>query len=860
MSLIVGIVNLARRYAVLCVLLFLAAAASGLTYTVNTLKMDTDTDHLFASSLPWRQAQIQDNKNFPQFNDLTVAVVRGATPEETTQTAKALNNALNADKHNFQDSSYPAGDAFYQTEGLLLLPIDDLAKMLTKIVSAQPFLGQLAAQPSAVGLFTGLGLIAQGVDAGSDISPYDTALATVRKNLQAAADRHPVPLSWQDLIMGDTLGQGNVAFVLAHPVLDQGTLQPGGAATAALVRISKTLPDVKAGRVSVNYTGQIPLSDEQFASLTHGLVLGGVISVLLIALWLYLALRSWRLILPILLTLLMGLSLTMTYAAIFVRVINLISVAFAILFIGLAVDFAIQYCVRLRGVRHKQPDLGQALTATAHEAGGQIALAATATACGFLAFTPTKFVGVAELGEIAGAGMFIALFCTVTFLPALLKLFAPRLEESRISLPGGSVVDEFLHRHKRLVLVVFGVLGLVGVVCAATLKFDANPLNTKDPNTESMRTLKSLISDPQTNPFYADILVPDLPSARVMANTLSKLPEVDQVLSGATFVPEQQSEKLAMLAQAQTILAPTLLAIANPPPTSVTPADIRAAMAKAITAIDAVAAKLPPHSELLAIAKTLKQLQGEDDAQIMAMNGAITRFLPQSLKGLADSLSAKPITEASLPPSIRRDWILPNGSVRVEALPTAAVESTSGLRRFAQAVRAVAPNAGGPAISTIATAGTIINSFQEAAILAFVAILIILLLALRSIWDSLLVLVTLTLSALLTALLARLSGMTINYANIIALPLLLGVGVSFNVYFVMNWRGGMRNFLASATARAVLFSALTTATAFGSLIFSADRGTSSMGELLSWSLIAVLASTFLFLPALLHTVSDARKT
>lgn len=856
----VGIVNWARRYAVLCVLLFVAAGALGLAYTSKTLRMDTDTDHLFADSLPWRQAQIQENKDFPQFNDLIVAVIRGATPEETTQTAEALNAALAADKTDFKDSSYPAGNTFYRDEGLLLLPVDGLANMLTKIVSAQPFLGQLAAQPSAAGLFTGLGLIAQGVGAGSDISPYNGALRAVRENLQAAATGHPVPLSWQNLIMGGESGQGNVAFVLAHPVLNQGTLQPGGVATAALVKIARTLPDVQDGRVAVNYTGQIPLSDEQFASLTHGLALGGIISVLLIALWLYLALRSWRLILPILLTLLMGLVLTITYAAIFVRVINLISVAFAILFIGLAVDFAIQYCVRLRGIRHQESDLGVALVATAREAGGQIALAATATACGFLAFTPTAFVGVAELGEIAGAGMFIALFCTMTFLPALLKLFAPQPEVVRIGLPGGSAADDFLHRHKQVVLVVFSILALAGLFSAATLKFDANPLNTKDPNTESMRTLHGLISDPQTNPFYADIVVPNLAAARTMTQTLNKLPQVDQVLSGATFVPEQQDQKLAMLEQAQTILAPTLQAIANPPQTAVTAADIRAAMGKTITSIDNVSAKLPKDSELLAIGKVLKVLQGEDDTQIIAMNGAVTRFLPQALQALGNSLNAKPITEETLPPSIKQDWFLPDGRVRVEALPTSAVQSTKGLHQFARAVQSVAPNAGGPAISTIETAGTIINSFQEAAVWAFIAISIILLLVTRNLLESLMVLVTLALSALLTALLARLSGMSINYANIIALPLLLGVGVSFNVYFVMNWRAGMRQFLSSATARAILFSALTTATAFGSLIFSADRGTSSMGELLSWSLIAVLIATFVFLPALLHTVSDARKT
>ncbi len=859
MPFIVATVSVARRYAAMCILLFLVAGALGLTYTARNLGIDTDTDHLFSSSLPWRQAQMEEDKNFPQFNDLIVAVVRGDTPEEASETAAALNAALKADSENFVDSSYPSGNSFYQNEGLLLLPPDGLAKLLSQIVAAQPFLGQLAADPSARGLLTGLGLIAQGVRAGSDISPFAGALAGVRKNLEAAADGHPVPLSWQSLIMSGAPGQGGAEFVLAHPRLDQGSLQPGGAATAALVRIAATLPDVKAGRATVDYTGQIPLSDEQFASLTHGLVLGGIVSIVLIALWLYLALRSWRLIVPILLTLVMGLALTMTFAAIAVKVINLISVAFAILFIGLAVDFAIQYAVRLRAVRHAVPALGSALTETARQAGAQIALAATATACGFFAFSPTPFVGVAELGEIAGAGMFIAFFCTITFLPALLRFFNPHPETTPVGLPGGAVADDFLHRHRRFVLGIFGVLAIAGALSAVTLNFDANPLDTKDPNTESMRTIHSLLADPQTNPFYADALVPNLGEARALAEKLGKLPEVSQAISGATFVPQDQAQKLAMLAQAQTILAPTLLAAANPPKTQVSAAEIRDAMGKTVAAIDGVSAKLPSDSELLKIEAVLKRLQGENDTAIMAMNAGITRFLPLELDRLAASLQAKPITEATLPAEIKDDWFLKDGRVRVEAFPTAAAQTTKGLHQFARAVLAVAPNAGGPAISTIATAGTILDSFREAAILAFVAIMVILLLVFRNLRDSALVLASLALSALLTALFAKLAGMSVNYANIIALPLLLGVGVSFNVYFVMNFRAGMRSFLSSATARAVLFSALTTGTAFGSLAFSADRGTASMGDLLFLSLAAVLVSTFVFLPALLHTFADARK-
>ncbi len=857
---IVRIVGASQRRAGWVVVAALLLAAIGLGYSARHLSVDTDTNNLFAADLPWRQAQIAESKNFPQFDKLIVAVIRAKTPEESSETATALAAGLAADKADFHDARYPAGDKFYASNGLLLLPPADLAKLLNSIVAAQPFLGQLAADPSSRGLFTGIGLIAQGVQFGqANLTPYNGALQAVADTLQQAADGHAQPLSWQALI-GAGLG-GNVDFVLAHPVLNQGSLQPGGAATDALRRIAAALPDVESGRASVDYTGQIPLSDEEFASLTQGLVAGGVISVILIALWLYLALRSWRLILPILATLLLGLALTISFAAIAIGVMNLISVAFAILFIGLAVDFAIQFCVRLRDVRHDVPELALAIPETARQAGGQIALAAAATACGFLAFAPTDFVGVAELGIIAGAGMGIAFICTITFLPALLWLIKPRQESFAIGLPMGAQADFFLRRHRRGILAGFGVLAIAGVFCAVTIGFDANPLDTKDPNSESMVTLNKLLDNPQTNPFYADVLTPNLAAANALAKRLSALPEVAGVISGGTFVPPQQDQKLAMLNQAQSILAPTLAAtnISQSGGANVTPRDIRLAMTVARDGILKVKAQLPASSPLLAIAGAMTKLMGESDARIMAMNAAITRFLPAELQRLNGSLSAQAITQANLPAGIGRDWFLPDGQVRVEALPTGAAQHTAGLKAFANAVLSVAPNAGGPAISTIATAGTILDSFREAAILAVIAIAVILFLVFRNARDMALVLATLALSGLLTALFAKLAGVQINYANIIALPLLLGVGVSFNVYFVMNYRAGMRRFLASATAHAVLFSALTTGTAFGTLAASHDRGTASMGFLLLLSLLAVLISTFIFLPALLYALPEGQK-
>jgi hopanoid biosynthesis associated RND transporter like protein HpnN len=444
------------------------------------------------------------------------------------------------------------------------------------------------------------------------------------------------------------------------------------------------------------------------------------------------------------------------------------------------------------------------------------------------------------------------LFCTITLLPALLWLFKPRDTGEELALPFGRRCDAWLHVRHRTVLVVFGVLALGGVAAAFHMPFDANPLHTQDPNSEPMRTLHSLADNPVTNPFNIDILVDNLDEARSLSARLEKLPEVSSVISVATFVPAEQQASLDQLDQAQDLLLPSLETTATPPP--IDAAALRSAIADTRDAIAGAASAMPADSPLHGIDAALARLQQAPDANVMMMNQAVSRFLPMQLDSLRDALNAQPITLQNLPASIRRDWVSPNGKLHIQVSPTVKARDTAGLHRFVAAVQAIAPQAGGAAVTTVASADTIMHAFQEAAVLATIAIAIVLLVEMRHVRDVSIVLLTLLVSALLTALFVRAVGMQINYANIIALPLLLGVGVSFNVYFVMNWRAGMHRFVSSASARAVLFSALTTGTAFGSLALSHDRGMSSMGSMLLLSLAAVLIATFLFLPALLYTV------
>jgi uncharacterized protein len=678
-------------------------------------------------------------------------------------------------------------------------------------------------------------------------------LKTFHQSMAAALDGHPAPLSWQRLLGGSVADlAGKYRFVLVQPRQDYGALEPGGAATQAMRRIIAELPFVNSGQARVRITGQIALADEEFASVAQGAVEGLIGSVVLITLWLFLAVRSWRLIVPILMTLGLGLMLTLLFATVAIGTLNLVSVGFGILFVGIAVDFSIQFSVRYRERRFQFPDPAQAIRQTAARVGVQILVASLATAAGFLAFVPTEFAGVAELGAIAGVGMLIAFACTLGFLPAAITLFRPKPEPAEVGFGWAEPLDGIVARQRGAILAVFAAIAVLAVAVSPRLQFDADPLDTKNPNTEAMRTLRDLMGSPLTNPYTINILAPNLADADALAAKIKPLSTVSQVLTLNSFVPQDQQKKLALIDDANNILAPTLLAPGKV--TSPTPDQIRLAAKTALAQIDPAVAKIPADHPLIAIRNDLRRVEAAPDPVLLGLEQSLTRFLPNELDQLRAVLSAGPVTMKDIPTDLARDWILPSGQARIQVVPKLTDNTSAGLRRFVSEVTQVAPDAGGAAVTIEATSNTIISAFRSAAVLAVVAITVILFAVLRRVRDVLMVLAPLILSSLLTLLVAVLLPLPLNYANIIALPLLLGVGVSFNIYFVMNWRAGQSAVLGSATARAILFSALTTSTAFGSLALSAHPGTASMGKLLLISLGCTLAASLVFIPALLSAV------
>jgi predicted RND superfamily exporter protein len=226
---------------------------------------------------------------------------------------------------------------------------------------------------------------------------------------------------------------------------------------------------------------------------------------------------------------------------------------------------------------------------------------------------------------------------------------------------------------------------------------------------------------------------------------------------------------------------------------------------------------------------------------------------------LRSALQAQPVSLNTLPPELVAAWKSKDGLMRIEALPRGDPNDNDNLRRFASAVLAAEPTAIGGPVSILKSGDTVVNAFVHAGIYALVVIGLLLWITLRRITDVLLTLVPLLVAGAVTLEICVLIGLPLNFANIVALPLLLGVGVAFKIYYVTAWRSGRTNLLQTSLTRAIFFSALTTATAFGSLWLSSHPGTSSMGKLLALSLVTTLAAVLLFQPALMGKPRDIRE-
>jgi uncharacterized protein len=857
---ITRLVELAARYAWLVLLGFLLIAALSADYFARHFVITSDTNKLMSSSLPWRQQEIMLDLAFPQRIDRIVAVIDATTPEAADNAADALVNELSPRSDVIRTISRADGGEFFERNGILFRSLDEVRRDTADLISAQPFLGTLAADPTLRGIFRALSQSLEGVRTGkAKLDDLKPALAAIADTLEAQAKGKPAAFSWRALISGRTAKPSELRhFINIQPVLEFGDLQPGGKATQVIRDAASRLGLTPEKGVRVRLTGSVALSDEEFATIADGAALNGVVTLLLVVFVLWLALKKARIIFAVFVNLIVGLVLTAAVGLLMVGALNPISIAFAVLFVGLGVDFGIQFSVRYRSERYACSDLGQALPATARGVAGPLLLAAASIATAFYSFLPTAYVGLSELGLIAGTGIIIAFATTVTLLPALITVLKPPGEPKPIGYAALAPLDRFLDQQANWVVGLTLAATILGLPLLAGLRFDFNPLNLRAQDSESISTLLDLMNDPDTSPNTIEVLKTDLAQALPVAERLRQLPEVGRVLTLQSFIPEDQDAKLALIEDAgfffQNTLDPDRI---DPEPTH---ADTQAAIDKLVPELNDAVRDLdsPTAVQARRLASLLAALLRAPPAALDEAQHTLVAPLQTTLRQVRRLLTAEPVSIESLPPALRKNWMSADGRARIEAAPQGDDNDNETLSRFVAAVRSIEPEAAGKPIFIIEAANTMVKAFLQAGALSVVAIALILFVALRRWVDVALTLVPLLVAIIVTLEVCVLIGLQLNFANIIALPLLLGVGVAFKIYYIVAWRSGETNFLQSSLTRAIFFSACTTAIAFGSLWLSHHPGTSSMGKLMALSLLTTLAAAVIFQPALMATQRQKR--
>ena len=503
------------------------AALLGLITAISAaghFAIDADVNKLISKELPWRQREVAFEKSFPPKEETILGVLDAPTSELATQATSALIQKLSNQKDHFRSIMEAGGGPFFQKNGLLFLPTEQVVGLSKKLGEAKPIIQALAQDSNLRGLTTALnyGLI------GARMNHYtldDLAgtLNMVSDTLDEAIAGRPASFSWRAMLNGKPpTPSERRRFIVIRPVLDFSALMPGKVATDA---IRQAVTDLNIGAqygATLRLTGPVAIADEEYATLEEGQLVNTTATVVVVLTILWLALRSFGIILAVFLSLLVGLSITAAIGLALVGALNLISIAFAVLFIGLGVDFGIQFSVRYRAERHEIDDLHQALLNTAKRVGAPLTLAAAATAAGFLSFLPTDYKGLSELGLLAGLGMIIAFLTSVTLIPALLMLLRPPGEPEEMGFKWLAPVDRFMERRRIAIIVGTGLVVAAGLPLLYWLQFDFNPLNLRSPKVESVATFLELRSDPAIGASSIFVLAPNKAIADSDLEKLSK--------------------------------------------------------------------------------------------------------------------------------------------------------------------------------------------------------------------------------------------------------------------------------------------------------------------------------------------------
>ena len=807
------------------VISFLFITILSIFSTFQNLSVNTSTDSLIDNQLTFKKNQKKLKTQFPILDNNILIRIKGDNSKKIENLFIEIKDKLD-ERVEFDFYYSPNFDNFFKSNFFSLLPENQKIDFINQLYQFQPFISELNNNTKFKGFnnFLELVLKSQNTDAFKNFDIiFNNFLVAFNTNSK---------VEWKNILKKDF----DEIFILLS--VNRDYLQTNGF-SSTYDFLQSLRENYNSKSMNVQFTGGLIIDYEEVKSVSNGAALSGLLSIFLVSIILLASLKKIKIIFCLILSILIGLFITTGITSLTVGSLNLISVAFAVLFIGLSVDFGIQVFLR---ILENQGENSQ-LKTFKHElslVSRTITIASIPSIVGFLSFVPTKYTGLSELGIISAIGLFVGLLVNILFLPAIYSLIK-KSEKITIEYKKNKLwknLLKFILSKKYYLLSILAIISIFDLSFIKSISFDFDAMKVKDQKLQSVILAKELIEKNPTSDYIISIVEDKEINSAELKNLINN-PNIQEIRSLNSLFEEYESENLDYLK--------FLISTGVSKEFYSSPDEFERFKDLLIKIKNLKIDNLSNICEEL-----LNQLSKIDFTQKEIR--VIEDLFFSKLDDLNDIILAigtkKTKNYNEIPDYYKKRFESLDGFYRYEVIPAKDVNKIENLEKFVDSVQKYYPDATGMPVVQLEAGKIVINSFIYAFIFSFIITFLYLLIIFKNIYKVFLCILSLLIAFILLIFLMIIFKINLNFANMISLPLLFSLGISYPIYFIsrLSEKGSVSKVFESNTPLAIFTSSLTTICSFGTLFFSSHQGTSSMGLLLFISLLTTLISSLIFLP------------
>ncbi|MEO5804555.1 MAG: MMPL family transporter [Verrucomicrobiota bacterium] len=846
----------------------------GVGYTITNLKFDTSRNDLVGSDKKYHQNFLRFKEEFPTQDDLVV-VVESELMEKNRQFVERLGAKLEAETNLFTDVFYKGDLKMLGHKALLFVPEDQLKELRQTLQDFRPFVEQFTRATNLTSLFALVNrqfrtaTQERNAENESLIKAMPALERIVVQGTEGLERRGTPPSPGINALFGAgdeaereiyiTFAKGRIYLVTTRALTEK---QNGDAVKRLRELVQQTQSEVSG--LNVGLTGEPVLEYDEMAQSQQDSTIASVVSLFACALIFIYGYRQTGRPLKATLCLVVGLGYTMFFTTAVVGHLNILTITFVPILIGLAIDFGVHLITRyeeeLRHGKTPQEAVEKAIVFT----GLGIFTGAFTTAFGFFAMALTNFKGIQEMGIICGAGMLLCLVPMMTLLPVLLLRGRQNvIDVNATQVDRRAKIENIWLRRPVMVSIVIAVLCGLSALQFRKVHFDYNLLNMQSKGLPAVVFEHKLIDSAEKSVLFGAIVATNLDHLAELKEKIKVLPAVANADPISEYLTEDQTKKLELVRQIKADVATIRFARSDDqaidlPELSRVLWTLQGYLGVAADMAEKDDLKLS--KDLLALRTAIiafrrEMLNGhpETAGRLFQFQQALFTDIHETFRALQNQDASGPMRSEDLPTALRNRFIGQTGKYLLQVYPKEDVWQRDQQEEFVRQLRTVDPNVTGTPVQLYEYTTLLRESYEQAAWYALGAIAILVLIHFRSLAAVILALLPVGVGAVWMVGLMGHYGISFNPANIMTLPLVIGIGVTNGIH-ILNRFAEERTpaILAKSTGKAILVSGLTTIAGFGSLILAKHQGIASLGFVMSVGVTTCMIAALAFLPALLN--------